>query len=85
MSGHYDVKCHKLQGRIVPFGFPNWDGEGDYIGKALEIKCDSRICKGFGQGVVVLHYFSLLDGRLLETKRFRNPPVASTGNEVKSQ
>ena len=85
MTNHYDVKCAKLQGRIVPFPFPNWDGDGIHLGKALEIKCDSRICKGYGAGVVVLHYFSLLDGRLLETKRFRNPPVASKGNEVKSQ
>lgn len=79
MTNHYDVKCAKLQGRIVRFRYadePWW---------VLEIKCDSRICKGFGTGVVVLHYFSLLDGKLLETKRYRNPPEASKGNEVKSQ
>ncbi len=81
MSDHYDVKCHKLQGRIVR-NFKIYPDEPAWV---LEIKCDSRICKGFGAGVVVLHYFSLLDGRLLESRRYRNPPVASTGNEVNSQ
>lgn len=76
---NHDVRCSKLYGRLVP----NPAVPGTQV---LEIKCDSRICKGWTPGAVVLHYFSLVDGQLLETKRFRNPPaLLEMGNEVKSQ
>ena len=69
----YDVRCTKLQARLVT----------GPTGRVLEVKCDSRICRGGYTNAVVLHYFSLDNGELLETKRFRNPPVAST-KEVKA-
>lgn len=71
---NYDVRCSKLQARLVagPLGV-----------QLLEVKCDSRICRGPAAGVVVLHYFSLVDGQLLETKRYRDP-VARVREEVKT-
>ena len=66
MSG--DVRCtSKLHGRLVPN--PLTPGE-----LLLEIKCDSRFCKGWTPGAIVLHYFNLSSGELLETKRFRESP-----------
>lgn len=38
----------------------------------LEVKCHSKRC-GAGNGVTVLHYFDLLSGKLIETKRFADP------------
>lgn len=72
-----DLRCSKLHARLVPN--PDYPDQ-----RLLEIKCDSRICKGWTPGAVVLHYFSTRTGELLETKRFRNPGAIS-GDEVKSQ
>ena len=38
----------------------------------LEVKCNARHC-GAGNGVVVMHYFSLENGELKETRKFRDP------------
>lgn len=38
----------------------------------LEVKCRDRFC-GAAAGYVVLHTFSLEDGRLLYTERFKDP------------
>lgn len=75
MAG-YDLRCSKLHARLVQMS-PRFVEH-----TALEVKCDSRICRGPAAGVVVLHYFSLNDGRLLETKRYRDP-VANGKVEVK--
>jgi hypothetical protein len=54
-----ELRCdNRLQGVLYP-------------GK-LEVKCRDRFC-GAGQGYVVLHTFSLEDGRLLHTERFKDP------------
>lgn len=37
----------------------------------FEVKCRSNKC-GARSGVVVLHYFDVSTGRLLETKKFRD-------------
>lgn len=37
-----------------------------------EVKCDSRVCGAEG-GVIVLHRFSTVDGRLIQTLKFRDP------------
>lgn len=41
--------------------------EGDLI----EVKCRSDRC-GYGQGMVVLHYFTL-EGVLVDTKHYKDP------------
>lgn len=41
-------------------------------GKTLEVKCRNSRC-GARSGVVVLHRFNLQTGRLVNTKRFRDP------------
>jgi hypothetical protein len=38
----------------------------------IEIKCRSKHC-GAESGTTVLHYFDLLSGELMETKRFKEP------------
>jgi len=38
----------------------------------LEVKCPSKFC-GAAPGVVVIHRFNPETGKLLETKRFREP------------
>lgn len=45
---------------------------GELEDRVLEVKCRSVRC-GAGSGKVVLHYFRLSDGTLLETKVFRDP------------
>lgn len=47
----------------------------------LEVKCDSRRC-GAGQGAVVLHYFSLTTGELLDTKKYTDPQTLFAGKEM---
>jgi hypothetical protein len=39
----------------------------------LEVKCRSQRC-GAGDGVVVLHRFSISTGQLIGTNQYRNPP-----------
>mgnify|MGYP000878768628 CR=1 FL=1 len=57
----------------------------------LEVKCNSRFC-GARPGVVVLHYFDLSNGEMVETKRFSDlggsvgtddcaPPIRPEGGE----
>lgn len=49
----------------------------------LEVKCSSRRC-GAKSGVVVLHYFDLSTGRLVETRKFRDAKLLKTNkNQVK--
>jgi hypothetical protein len=38
----------------------------------IEFKCGSRWC-GASPGVVVLHWFDLETGKLVDTKLFKNP------------
>lgn len=45
---------------------------GEIEDRVLETKCRSARC-GAGPGKVVLHYFRLSDGVLLETKVFLDP------------
>ena len=40
----------------------------------VEVSCDSQLC-GRRKGVVVLHRFSVSTGELVETKRYREPPI----------
>jgi hypothetical protein len=42
-------------------------------GNSIEVKCKSHRC-GAGEGVVVLHRFSLETGELIGTNRYKNPP-----------
>jgi hypothetical protein len=55
-----DLRCesHTLFGRLV-------DGK-------LEVACKNRRCKG-ERDEVVRHYFNVMTGELLYTKRFREP------------
>lgn len=46
---------------------------GILVGDGLiEVKCQSRFC-GAKRGVVVLHRFSMSDGNIVTTLRFREP------------
>jgi len=38
----------------------------------LEIKCKSPRC-GAAKGIVVLHYFDLQSGEMVDTKRYQDP------------
>lgn len=38
----------------------------------IEVKCSSKFC-GAGPGVIVLHRFDAITGKMLDTKRFRDP------------
>lgn len=42
-------------------------------GKHLEVKCKRRRC-GARPGVVVLHTISIETGKVVRTKRFKQPP-----------
>lgn len=54
-----ELRCdHKLHGHI----------DGD----VLEVGCQSRFC-GKRPGVVVVHLFSVSTGKLIETRRFKDP------------
>lgn len=54
--------------------------EGDLYGilnddhTAIEVKCHQRRC-GYRKGIVVLHTISLTTGKVIETKRFREPQL----------
>lgn len=41
-------------------------------GGRIEVKCTQKNC-GARQGVVVLHYFDVTTGELVDTKRFADP------------
>lgn len=47
----------------------------------IEVKCNSRIC-GSGNGVVVIHRFDTNTGKLLDTKRFREPREVTNGSSA---
>jgi hypothetical protein len=40
----------------------------------IEVKCRSRFC-GSSSFATVLHYFSPATGELVETKRYKEPPI----------
>lgn len=53
------LRCdHKLHGHID--------------GNVLEVGCQSRFC-GKRPGIVVVHRFDVTTGKLIETKRFKDP------------
>lgn len=41
--------------------------------KVLEVLCKDKWCAERGAGIVVLHYFSLTTGELVDTKKYRDP------------
>jgi hypothetical protein len=45
---------------------------GELVEEILEVKCHSRFC-GHEAGVVVIHLFDLSSGKMIETKRYRDP------------
>ncbi|QGJ90061.1 hypothetical protein HWC80_gp020 [Mycobacterium phage Indlulamithi] len=46
----------------------------------LEVRCKDKWCAERGTGVVVLHYFDLESGQLVETKKYRDP-VSTKGEK----
>lgn len=63
-----DVRCrHKKHGEI-------------HEGTILEIRCQSRFC-GAGNGVVVIHRWSLPSGERLNDKQFRDPVSQVAGQQ----
>lgn len=47
--------------------------------KVLEVRCKDKWCAERGAGVIVLHYFNVDTGELVETKKFRDPKVSTKG------
>lgn len=41
-------------------------------GNVLKVKCPSKHC-GAGNGTSVFHYYDILSGERIETKRFQDP------------
>ena len=39
----------------------------------LEVRCKDKWCAERGAGIVVLHYFNVETGELVETKKYRDP------------
>lgn len=64
-----ELRCqYKLHGIITEAG-------------EFEVKCSSKFC-GASSGIVVLHYFSLDNGKLLRTVTFSDPAkLFSTSKE----
>jgi hypothetical protein len=55
-----DLRCpSRIQGIITDTGL-------------LEIKCSAKHC-GAVSGIVVLHYFDLATGEMVDTKKYNNP------------
>lgn len=46
----------------------------EIVNGKIEVKCKSRWC-GAENGVVVIHQFDPKDGKLLDTKKFREPSM----------
>jgi len=46
----------------------------------MQVKCHSKRC-GAGKGVVVLHYFNLASGALINTRKFRDPVTNMNNKE----
>jgi hypothetical protein len=51
-------------------------GELEY--SVLQVKCRSARC-GAGRGVVVIHSFDLLTGKMVGTDRYRDPVIVEEG------
>lgn len=67
-----ELRCHgRIHGRI----------QSDH---RFEVKCHSRAC-GAKSGVVVLHYFDVNSGKLLETKRFKDAESSQMFNDKKEK
>lgn len=49
----------------------DWKMHGKIDGNVMEVKCQSSRC-GAKSGVVVLHYFDLENGKLIDTKVFQD-------------
>ncbi len=49
----------------------------------IEIKCKSHFC-GAKSGVVVLHYFDIHTGELIETKKFQDATKLITNKKEKA-
>ena len=45
---------------------------GKIVDGRFEVKCRAKRC-GASSGVIVLHYFDLLSGDLVQTRTFREP------------
>ena len=45
---------------------------GKIVDGRFEVKCRAKHC-GAGNGNIVLHYFDLMTGSLIETRTFREP------------
>ncbi len=52
-------------------------GRLDPEAQTIEVKCVRRGC-GASKQVVVLHTFSLTTGKMVDTRRFANPPRRRT-------
>jgi hypothetical protein len=65
-----DLRCdNKLHGVLITAS----TDEG-----VVEVKCQSRWC-GAGRGVVVLHRFSTQSGKMMETRKYRQPEGGANG------
>jgi hypothetical protein len=49
--------------------------------RVFEIRCKDKWCSERGAGIVVLHYFNVDTGELIETKKFRDPKVSTKGKK----
>jgi hypothetical protein len=50
----------------------------------MEIKCSSSKC-GASRGVVVFHYVDLQTGRVVETKKYRDPQSKFTNRQKETK
>ena len=41
--------------------------------RLFEVRCKNKWCSARKPGIVVLHYFDIVTGELVDTKRFRDP------------
>lgn len=49
--------------------------------RVLEVRCKDKWCAERGAGLVVLHYFNVDTGELVDTKKFRDPKVSTKGRK----
>lgn len=54
---------------------------GKVVDGRFEVKCASKHC-GAGKGTVVFHYFDLLTGDLLQTRKFQSAEALITKKEA---
>jgi hypothetical protein len=62
-----DLRCPNKKHGVVLVPSSNEDA-------VVEIQCRSRWC-GAMPGVIVLHRFSVSTGDLVETRKYRSPPI----------